>query len=64
MIHGDDIWKFEIILRKHEYYENCSQNMIMKMFYKYLHYRMELRLGLQIPCNTFGAGLCINLSGL
>lgn len=61
---GDDIWKFEIILRKHEYYENCSRNRIMKMFYKYRHYRMEQRLELQIPCNTFGAGLCINHFGL
>lgn len=61
---GDDIWKFEIILRKHEYYENCSKNILMKVLYKYLHYKMGLRLGFQIPCNVFEAGLCINHFGL
>lgn len=32
---GDEIWKFEIILRKHEYYTNCSKNIFQKIMKKY-----------------------------
>lgn len=63
----DEIWKFEIFLRKHEYYTNCSKNIFqkcMKKYYGFRHYRMGLRLGFEIPCNVFGGGLRINHTGL
>lgn len=63
-IFGDEIWKFEIILRKHEYYNNCTNNFIMKKFYSFLHNKYGLKLGFQIPCNVFGGGLRINHFGL
>ena len=56
-IFGDEIWKFEIILRKHEYYTNCSKNIFQKIMKKYYHLRhhyMGLWLGFEIPCNIFG----------
>ena len=64
---GDEIWKFEIILRKHEYYTNCSKNIFQKLLKKYYglrHYRLGLRLGFEIPCNVFGGGVRINHTGL
>lgn len=54
---GDEIWKFEIILRKHEYYKNCAKNIFQKILKKYYgarHRYMGLRLGFEIPCNVFG----------
>lgn len=64
---GHDIWKFQIILRKHEYYANSKQtlfNRIMKIFYAYLHKKKGIQLGFDIPINVFGAGLRINHYGL
>lgn len=63
-IFGDEIWKFEIILRKYEFYYNCTNNFFMKKFYSFLHKKYSLRLGIQIPINTFGGGLRINHFGL
>lgn len=56
---SDEIWRFEVVLRKHEYYTNCACNPWMKMmrrFYSILHKEMGIRLGLQIPCNVFRGG--------
>lgn len=64
---GDDIWKFQIVLRKHEYYTNVRQTLIskiMKKFYSFLHYKKGLKLGFSIPVNVFGPGLKINHFGL
>ena len=51
---GDEIWKFEIVLRKHEYYINCSKNFLARKYYGWLHHKMGIKLGFQIPCNVFG----------
>ena len=67
---GDDIWKFEIALRKHEYYHNavigCGGVIykVKKFFWSFVHYRLGIRLGIQIPINVFGEGLRINHFGL
>lgn len=60
----DEIWKFEIALRKDEYYTNCSRNIFMKKWYRLLHKRRGIKLGFSIPCNVFGEGLRINHFGL
>ena len=57
---GDEIWKFEIILRKHEYYTNCARNIfqkLLKKYYGFKHYYLGLRLGFEIPCNVFSGGV-------
>ena len=59
----DWIWKFEIALRKHEYYLNCTTNKIMQKYYKYKHLSLGVKLGFDIPANVFG-GLRINHYGL
>lgn len=61
---GDPVWKFQIILRKHEYYLNCTNNILMQYFYAYMHKRYGIKLGFSIPCNVFGPGLRINHYGL
>ena len=63
---GDEIWKFQIILRKLEYYSNTNQNfltIIVKNFYKYKHHKQGIQLGFSIPINVFGSGLRINHYG-
>ncbi len=59
---GDDIWKFQRLLRKAEYYTNCQRSLIHKLYLKYILFRlhrMSIHLGYSIPINVFGPGLCI-----
>ncbi|AYK14901.1 MAG: serine acetyltransferase [Methanosarcina flavescens] len=59
---GDDIWKFQRLLRQAEYYTNCKKSLLSKLYLKYILYRyhkMSIRLGFTIPLNVFGPGLCI-----
>ena len=60
---GDYIWKYQICLRKHEYYTN-TDSRIWKHVYRYLHKKKGLKLGFDIPVNVFGPGLRINHFGL
>lgn len=61
MIH-DDMWKYQILMRKCEYYMNCKNYGIYKIWLKILKWRYsrigQLR-GFEIPFNTFGPGLAI-----
>lgn len=57
---GDLIWKYEIILRKREYYENCkSRYNPIYLFYRIMFSNMSLKLGYSIPLNVCGPGLSI-----
>ena len=63
---GDEIWKFEIALRKLEYYSNIKQTLITKIiknYYKFIHHKKGINLGFSIPINVFGSGLRINHYG-
>lgn len=60
---GDEIWKYQIYLRKHEYYQNTKKNKLLLMYYKVKHHNLGIKLGFSIPCNVFGAGLRINHYG-
>ena len=58
----DDIWRFERLLRKYEYYKNCSKTIFGKTYLLFLklHYlKFSRKLGFSIPPNVFGAGLSI-----
>lgn len=63
----DSVWRFEIILRKHEYYINNSKKsllyLLISKWYGLRHERIGCRLGFDIPCNVFGPGLRINHNG-
>lgn len=59
---GDEIWKFEILLRKVEYDENCRHGLAAKFvgkYHKFRFHRLSVRLGMTIPSNVFGPGLSI-----
>ena len=59
----DYIWKFQIILRKVELYNNkIQQNVFDKFFLLYFKYKLKklsIKLSYSIPINCFEAGLSI-----
>jgi|LSQX01.3.fsa_nt_gb serine O-acetyltransferase len=59
---ANDIWRFQRLLRKLEYYLNCRQSLFWRPYTFYLtlkHIRLGRRLGFHIPPNVFGPGLSI-----
>ncbi len=61
---GDEIWKFQLILRKTEYYFNLYNSSKKHLFipyiwYRYLFHKTSVKLGFSIPLNVFGPGLAI-----
>lgn len=61
MIH-DVIWKYQILMRKCEYYENCRKDILGKVYGKILKLKfvlMSQKLGFSIGLNVFGPGLSI-----
>lgn len=63
----DIIWKFERLLRKCEYYENCRRDILGRIYGKYLKFRyvrLSHKLGFSIAFNMIGPGLCIEHYGL
>lgn len=59
---NDYIWKYEILLRKCEYYTNCKKGLINKivlLILKYKRGKLGLKCGFSIPLNVFGKGLAI-----
>ncbi|GHN21352.1 hypothetical protein ME784_18670 [Lactobacillus delbrueckii] len=58
----DEIWKFERLLRKTEYYHNCRKDILGKLYGTYLqvkYYHARLKHNTYIPLNVFGPGLSI-----
>lgn len=63
---GDEIWKYQILLRKTEYFKNKNPsflNKILLRYYQFRKYRLGMKLGLDIGDNVFGPGLRINHFG-
>jgi serine O-acetyltransferase len=57
-----EVWKFERLLRKVEYYKNCRNAWLYRPYYLFLlnrFHRMSVRMGYHIPPNVFGPGLSI-----
>ena len=59
---GDEIWKFQIALRKHEYYKNSGGGILL-IIWKFIHHLYGIKLGFEIPINVFDYGLRINHYG-
>ncbi len=63
----DHIWRFQVVLRKHEYYFNNREKSLyfylMEKVYSLRHQRLGVLCGFDIPCNVFGPGLRINHYG-
>ena len=62
-IAGDEIWQYERLLRKTEYFMNCHKTPIGKAFSLWLHFRLRKMgrklCGYHIPPNAFEEGLSI-----
>ena len=62
-IAGDEIWQYEILLRKTEYYLNCKKSVFGKAVGVWMHYRLRKMgrklCGFHIPPNAFEEGLSI-----
>lgn len=56
------IWRFQVLLRKVEYYENTSKGIfkiMMSLFVRVKYHKLSRKLGFSIPPNVFGPGLSI-----
>lgn len=60
---GDKIWKFQIKLRKTEYYNNIKNHHILNRILYYYHFYTFKKLSdkylVEIPLNVIGKGLVI-----
>ena len=59
---NDEIWRFQIALRKCEYYQNCKKGGIGKLvgiIWRIKKHRLAIRCGYSIPNNVVGPGLCL-----
>jgi serine O-acetyltransferase len=59
---GHNIWKYQRLLRKAEYYNNCRNHFPWKLYLLYLQgklYYSGIFLGYTMSMNTFGPGLSI-----
>lgn len=57
-----EIWKFQIKLRRTEFYNNNCTNLFKKLicgYKKVMLIRYGIKLGFSIPLNVFGPGLCL-----
>lgn len=58
----DIVWKYQILLRKAEYYQNCRKDLIGRFICKFAKLQLVSlgqRLGFSVPLNVFGMGLSI-----
>lgn len=58
----DEIWRFQIYLRKAEYAENCATGIFgkfLKIWTRFRFRKYSVKLGLTIPLNVFEKGLSI-----
>ncbi len=59
---ADEIWRFQILMRKTEYFVNTADNPFTKLIaflYRYRYHRFCVKLGFHIPLNVFEEGLSI-----
>lgn len=62
LLFPNPIWMFQKRMRKLEYFYNCKNHGLYKIYIYYLKYRFKLislKLNFSIPINVFGPGLSI-----
>jgi serine O-acetyltransferase len=60
---GMEIWKFQRLLRKIEYYKNCKKGVFWKIylfFLKWKFHKLSLQLSFHIEPNVCGPGLSLH----
>ncbi len=63
---SDIIWKYQILLRKNEYFFNTGARGLKYLYYKFLQYRlfrMQAKYLISVPINVFGPGFSISHLG-
>lgn len=58
-----EVVKYQIALRKKEYYNNCKKYSLGWMFWSYRFKKYSIKLGFDIPLNVFEEGLNIHHYG-
>ena len=59
---NDYIWRYEILLRKCEYYQNCKRGFLSSIIGGVIRYRRSIlgaMCGFSIPVNCIDKGLCL-----
>ena len=62
----DYVWRFERLMRKLEFWTNCKNEGLGKIYtllLKYRYQKMSMKLGFSIPINCFAEGLYISHYG-
>lgn len=63
---GDEIWKFQRLLRKIEYFTNVKKSKFAKLYLLFLRFRyhkLQIKYDITIPPNVFDTGLVIMHTG-
>jgi serine O-acetyltransferase len=59
----DEVWKFQRLLRKVEYYKNCRKDFFSKIYLFYLKWKfhnLSIKMGYHIAPNVCGPGLALH----
>lgn len=59
LLPGHEIWKYQRLLRKTEYYTNCKGKNPLRLLLKWRLHTLSVKYGFSIPLNAFGPGLSI-----
>ncbi len=54
-----EIWRYQRLLRKAEYYTNCKRKNPLRLLLKWRLHTLSVKYGFSIPLNAFGPGLSI-----
>ena len=60
--YNNELFKYQKLMRKLEYYSNCKKDLISKVWIiimRIRYKRKSIKYGFSIPINTFGPGLNI-----
>lgn len=60
---SDEIWKFQILLRKCEYYKNTCSHSLLSYITRFRFHKLSVKLGFSVPLNCIGPGMKINHIG-
>ena len=59
---GDEVWRFQILMRRTEYHVNTAKNPLQKLiaqWYRIRYHRFCVKMGFHVPLNIFDEGLSI-----
>ena len=59
---GDEVWRFQILMRRTEYHVNTAKNPLQRLIaqlYRFRYHRFCVKMGFHIPLNIFEEGLSI-----